>query len=77
MSQKSRRITPIFSLLLFSTITLLSCGGHDESTYQNEDELLTEDTLSSAQEVIDTLPPFESIASQFDHVSLVLPQGFT
>lgn len=77
MSQKSRRITPIFSLLLFSTITLLSCGGHDESTYQNEDELLTEDTLSSAQEVIDTLPPFESIASQFDHDSLVLPEGFT
>lgn len=57
-------------LFIATTLVLVSCSGNSESEKE-----ITKDTV--AQEVIDTLPPFESIQSNFTTDSLILPEGFT
>jgi len=59
-----------FSLFAF----LVSCGG--ETIIEPEAENPFTDTTSQI-EPLDTLPPFESIASNFNTTDLVLPEGFS
>ncbi len=59
----------IFSMTVF----LFACKGQ-------ADEEMNENSTDSTQVtpvVVDTLPPFETIASSFDHEDLILPEGFT
>ncbi|MBL7898817.1 MAG: hypothetical protein JNJ99_09805, partial [Crocinitomicaceae bacterium] len=52
------------------SVFLISCSGvSDEIKEQENDSIITE--------VIDTVPPFESIQSNFTTDSLILPAGFT
>lgn len=58
------------SIYFIGLIGLISCGG------EKTDEVETpKDTL--VQEVIDTIPPFVSVESNFETDSLILPEGFT
>jgi secreted PhoX family phosphatase len=57
--------------LIFPVVFLLSCGGSE--TY--EEKISVDD--STKVEVIDTLPPFESVESNFNTTDLILPEGFT
>jgi secreted PhoX family phosphatase len=54
----------------FASVLLVSCSGNSESEKE-----ITKDSL--VQEVIDTIPPFETVQSNFTTDSLILPQGFT
>lgn len=58
----------VYLLPLFA---LASCGGAEEVSEENES------ADSSAVEVIDTIPLFESIPSNFNTTDLLLPEGFT
>ena len=59
------------NLIFLSSLSLLiSCTGNSEQVKE-----IPKDTI--VQEVIDTIPPFVSIASDFTTDSLVLPEGFT
>ena len=57
---------------------LLSACGNEAENKEPQTQVET-DTLVSAEEPVveDTLPPFTPITSQFDHDSLILPDGFT
>ena len=60
----------IFSISLL--FLLISCGGEENPA--DNPETVDTDTLV---EVIDTIPPFEPIASNFETLDLLLPEGFT
>jgi len=66
---KKKYLLPI-SLLMFA------CGTSSK-TESNPTEKDTTQTVEVVEEVIDTLPPFESIASNFNTKTIVLPEGFT
>jgi len=52
-------------------ILIFSCGAEEEAV----EEVQTEDSV--IVEEVDTLPPFESIPSNFNTTDLLLPEGFT
>ncbi|MBD3638137.1 MAG: DUF839 domain-containing protein [Crocinitomicaceae bacterium] len=60
----------IFGLLLL--FILISCNGSDV-----DDEPEESDDSTAVVEVVDTLPPFEPISSNFSTTDLILPEGFT
>ncbi len=60
-------------LLCFS---LISCGSQENSREEVLDEVSI-DTTNNVEIMVDTIPPFTSIASNFDSDSLILPEGFT
>lgn len=70
---KSMRIMK-YLVYLSVGLFLVSCGGTDETT--DVAEVPVEDTLPEVVE-IDTVPPFESIASNFNTEDIILPEGFT
>ncbi|MBK6952775.1 MAG: DUF839 domain-containing protein [Crocinitomicaceae bacterium] len=53
-----------------ASLILVSCSGNSEPEKE-----ITKDTV--VQEIIDTIPPFESVESNFTTDSLILPKGFT
>ncbi|MCG8573764.1 MAG: PhoX family protein [Flavobacteriales bacterium] len=65
-----KRLLPLFIVLF-----LLSCGGEEHTepeTTANSDS--TEEQLVVVE---DTLPPFESVAENFETTDLILPEGFS
>ena len=56
--------------LIVPTLILFSCGGNDIQEEQVE-------SVDTVVVVEDTLPPFESIPSNFSTTDLLLPDGFT
>ncbi|UKN01827.1 PhoX family protein [Paracrocinitomix mangrovi] len=57
---------------LIPAMLMLSCGGKN----QQDESQITEDTLVK-EEIVDTTPLFNSIASNFNSTDLLLPEGFT
>lgn len=77
MSRFAKKTTVIKNIIIaLVLLPCLSCGtsSNGETDRVDESEVL-EDTVVVA--VVDTIPPFESIASNFDTDSLILPEGFT
>jgi len=62
------RIAYLIPVLLFG-----SCG----SDPVEEEELTVDSTDTIVEEIIDTLPPFESVDENFETTDLILPEGFT
>lgn len=64
--------------IYFLPISLLmfACGTSSKSE-SNQNETDSTQTVEVIEEVIDTLPPFESVASNFDTQTIILPEGFT
>lgn len=56
---------------VFSTVFLVSCGGSETESANHEQ------TDSVEVEVVDTLPPFVSIATNYTTTDLMLPEGFS
>ncbi len=54
-------------------LTLWSC----DTDNQMGNEEIEKESVVVVEEVIDTLPPFESIASNFETKTVLLPEGFT
>jgi hypothetical protein len=68
-----------FFLTTFFFLLFASCGGGTNNTDQTNDteqDSIVE-PIDSVRVEMDTIPPFVPVASQFDHDSLVLPEGFT
>lgn len=61
-------------LFLIPVLFLFACGGEQEQ--KEEADSIAEDTLAM-NEPIDTLPPFESVAENFETTDLILPEGFS
>ena len=58
-------------ILLSIPVIIFSCGAEEAV----ENETVQEDTV--AIELVDTIPPFESIPSNFNTTDLLIPDGFT
>ena len=64
------------NFFLFATILgLISCGAEAVENAPIDDAPIVADTIE--QVAIDTIPLFQSIASNFDTDSLILPEGFS
>ena len=57
-------------LFILPLAVIAACGGSSEEVESNDSD-------STQVEVVDTTPPFEPIASNFNTTDLVLPEGFT
>jgi hypothetical protein len=57
-------------------LVMFACGTTSKSE-SNQSETDTTQTVEVVEEIIDTLPPFKSIASNFDTKTIILPEGFT
>lgn len=63
--------------IYIAVLTLLwACGSSTEQTESAQTEVVM-DTSDVIVEEIDTVPPFESVESNFDTEDLILPEGFT
>lgn len=78
MKVKLSKVNIRYTIAGLLGMLLVSCGGSKiESATNDSDSQETLDTLNTSLSAEDTLPPFEPIASQFDHETIILPEGFT